>query len=146
MLLRVYFLRKIPELRKFKIQLAVDNSFQEISIHSHGSGDTLRRNLSKVIEQAFCIIHIAEVIRLCELEKQSMTFHLSNKCLIRDCVNKVSRCFSLLQFFGLSFEFYLPIFFQFPVCKCPSALSWLNCSSSVSTGCLWCFFHWKLYL
>ena len=48
-------------------------------------------------------------------------------------VCKVSRHFLLLLFFSLSFEFYLPIFLQLPVCECPSALLQLNVRSSVST-------------
>ena len=52
----------------------------------------------------------------------------------RRCVNKVSRHFSLLLFWSLSFEFYLLIFFDnLPVWECLSALSQLNVRSSVST-------------
>ena len=55
--------------------VAVDNS----SGNLHSSGDTWRRNHNRIVQMAFCIIEIAEVISsLVDLEKQSMSFYLSN--------------------------------------------------------------------
>ena len=51
----------------------------------------------------------------------------------QQCVNNVSRCFSLLLFLWLVFQIQLAdIFFQLPVCECPLALSQLNFWWSVS--------------
>ena len=66
----------------------------------------------------------------------------------QQCVNKVSRRFSLPLFLLLVFRVQLAdiFFFRLPVCECPSALSQLNFWSSVSTVRV--LFHWKhcLYL
>ena len=48
----------------------------------HSSGDTWCQNLNRIIvivQTAFCIIEIAEVISsLVELDNQSMSFYMSN--------------------------------------------------------------------